>query len=101
MKPDLVVLTIPNEATAESEEQEIHSISWILNWSLSFGVQEWDCVVVHPSVLATGTDASRAKLIRQLVHAQHLQLIDREMDTVASDEIIGRWFESELRSQSK
>jgi lysophospholipase L1-like esterase/pimeloyl-ACP methyl ester carboxylesterase len=95
MKPDLVVLTIPDDSAAENEEQFVHAVSWIMNWSLSFGHQEWDCIVVHPSVLNPSADPARAALVRKLVHAQHLHLIDRVAgDTATADDIIQRWIES-------
>ena len=77
MKPDLVVLAVPREATAPSDEAYVKSYSWIMNWSLSFGQQEWDCIVVHPTVAAPGTTHPRDDLVRHLVAAQHLHLLDR------------------------
>lgn len=78
LKPDLVVLAPPHTATAESREQWIRSFSWIMNWSLSFGRQEWDVVVVHPDVVEPATTAEEhSALVRQLVAAQDLTLIDR------------------------
>ena len=98
MKPDLVVLAIPTNAAADNDEQRIHTISWTMNWSLSFGHQEWDCIVVHPSVLDPTADFSGASLIRRLVHAQHLELIDRKTGDASNAETILRaWFESHLR----
>ena len=76
-KPDLVVIAVPRSAEAESDEQFVHSYSWIMNWSLSFGHQEWDCVVVHPSALDPDLSAPRDELVRRLVKAQHLELVDR------------------------
>jgi hypothetical protein len=96
MKPDLVVLTIPAELTVANDEQTVHSISWIMNWSLSFGLQEWDCVVVHPSVLTPSADPGQNSLIRKLVHAQHLALIDRTAESVSAAEIIQQWFNADL-----
>ena len=78
MKPDLVVLAVPRDAAAESDEQFVRSFSWIMNWSLSFGLQEWDCIVVHPSVAEPDTRGLRDDLARKLVRAQHLDLIDRD-----------------------
>ncbi len=98
LKPDLVVLTIPADAQFESDEQFVHSVSWIMNWSLSFGRQEWDCVVVHPSVFTPVDDPAKADLIRRLVHAQHLGLIDRTSEPKPSDEVMNAWFASELLS---
>ena len=99
LKPDLVVLTIPADAQFESDEQFVHSVSWIMNWSLSFGRQEWDCVVVHPSVFTAFDHPAKADLIRRLVHAQHLGLIDRTSEPKPPDEVMNAWFGSELRSE--
>ncbi len=94
MKPDLVVLTIPPDAAAENDEQFVHAVSWIMNWSLSFGQQEWDCIVVHPSVLDPAAESTKSTLIRRLVQAQHLSLIDRTADDETSaEDMIARWFE--------
>ena len=77
MKPDLVILAVPANAAAATDEEFVRSYSWTMNWSLSFGHQEWDCVVVHPSVVAPDISVPRGELVRQLVHAQDLTLIDR------------------------
>ncbi len=77
MKPDLVVLAVPRTAAAASDEQFVRSYSWIMNWSLSFGHQEWDCFVVHPAATTPGSAAVRDDLVRQLVKAQDLHLVDR------------------------
>jgi len=98
MKPDLVVLTISAELAGANDEPTVHSLSWIMNWSLSFGLQEWDCVVVHPSVLTPAADPGKDSLIRKLVHAQHLALIDRASDSESAVEIIQRWFKADLSS---
>jgi lysophospholipase L1-like esterase len=77
MKPDLVVIAVPAAATAATDEEFFRSYSWIMNWSLSFGHQEWDCLVVHPSVSNSDAQNPRSQLIRQLVKAQELTFIDR------------------------
>ena len=98
MKPDLVVLSIPAAAAAENDEQRVHAISWIMNWSLSFGNQEWDCIVVHPSVVDSQADAAQASMIRRLVRAQHLAMIDRPIGDAADAETVVRgWFQSQLQ----
>lgn len=76
-KPDLVVLAVPGDAAAPDDDQFVRSYSWVMNWSLSFGHQEWDCIVVHPRVIAAEGDTARDALVRQLVAAQDLTLIDR------------------------
>jgi lysophospholipase L1-like esterase/pimeloyl-ACP methyl ester carboxylesterase len=73
MMPDLVVLAIPPEAPAESDEQFVHAVSWIMNWSLSFGQQEWDVITVDPAALNPSANSERTTLLRKLVHAQHIR----------------------------
>lgn len=92
MKPDLVVIAVPRTAAADSDEQFVKSYSWVMNWSLSFGHAEWDCFVVHPSVAAPGPAVPRDHLVRQLVQAQHLSLVDRAADDNASaEDVLARW----------
>ena len=79
MKPDLVILAVPATATAGTDEEFFRSYSWIMNWSLSFGHQEWDCLVVHPSVANPEVAGLRADLIRQLIRSQDLPFIDRSV----------------------
>lgn len=94
LAPDLVVLAVPRAATADTQESFIHSYAWIMNWSLSFGESRWDCVVVHPAVFAADPPSARDDdLIRRLVRAQDLPLIDRRPgDERPATEIIGAWF---------
>ncbi len=87
-KPDLVILAVPANANAATDEEFARSYSWIMNWSLSFGHQEWDCVVVHPSVVAPDINVPRGDLIRQLVRAQDLTLIDRPADDRSPAEVL-------------
>lgn len=75
-KPDLVVIAVPRNASAESDEQFVRSFSWIMNWSLSFGQREWDCIVVHPSVSDPKMIGPRDDLSRLLIKAQHLEMVD-------------------------
>jgi hypothetical protein len=98
MKPDLVVLSIPADAAAENDEQRVHAVSWIMNWSLSFGHQEWDCIVVHPSVVDPKADPTQASMIRRLARAQHLALLDRVTgDDSDTETIVRAWVQSQLQ----
>lgn len=94
MKPDLVLIAVPRAATADSDGAFAGSYAWVMNWSLNFGPPTWDCVVIHPAVAdATSTTQPGDNLIRQLVSAQDLHLIDRTSgDATASAELIGEWF---------
>lgn len=99
LKPNLVLIAVPRSATAKSTEQFIHSYAWVMNYSLSFGLQQWDCVVMHPSVAdVENVDERTDNLVRQLVGAQDLHLIDRaKNDRGRAEQILAKW----LREQFK
>lgn len=67
MKPDLVVIAVPGQLTEKTPQTFHKHYAWIMNWSLSFGPQEWDVVVALPP------DAD--KLASRLVKAQDLSVI--------------------------
>ncbi len=92
LAPNLVVISVPREAADAGDESFVKSYSWIMNWSLSFGHQEWDCLVIHPAVAAPETKGPRDELVRTLVHAQHLYLVDRPADDKSSAaDVLARW----------
>ena len=96
MKPDLVLIAVPRSASAGTDEAFANSYAWIMNWSLNFGSPTWDCLVVHPSVTeGVAGDTSRDGLIRRLVRAQDLSLIDRTPANTADDVtmILQKWFQ--------
>jgi len=98
---DLVVLAIPVEITPRDEpaERDLASFIWIMNWSLSFGRQEWDVVVLAPSVLNSDLGQGRQQaevLTRRLVRAQDLSLLVRDNEErLNAEEIVVEW----LRNQ--
>jgi lysophospholipase L1-like esterase len=90
MKPDLVIVAVPRTAdapadAARSEEVFARSFTWTMNWSLSFGRSEWDCLIVHPAVADPGAATPRDDLVRRLVRAQHLHLVDRSADESSAE----------------
>lgn len=100
LKPNLVVLAVPRSASAESDEQFVKAYSWVMNWSLSFGQAEWDCIVVHPSVTAASESSPRDDLMRQLVKAQDLHLIDRAAGDEASPaQLLTQWIVRQRAAQ--
>mgnify|MGYP001166471974 FL=1 len=103
MKPDLVLVAVPRNAEAASEEEFINAFSWIMNHSLSFSYQQWDCVMIHPSVGDPGGDeAGRDKLVRRLVRAQDLQLVDRPVGSRAdSVKILEDWIRRQWMPESR
>ena len=98
LEPDLVVVAVPRDAKANSQEEFIRSYTWTMNWSLSFGIKEWDCIVVHPNVVdPQARDSYRDELIRRLVRAQDLTLVDREDPDAAPGEILLGWLKAQNR----
>ena len=78
IKPDLVVIAVPRSAKADRREAFVKSYAWIMNWSLNFGKPTWDVVVVHPDVAnLSANPTTNDDLVRRLVRAQDLPLIDR------------------------
>lgn len=98
-KPDLVVLAIPLEITprlSHPADEEISHHSWIINFSLSFGVQEWDVIGVSPSVIhsaLTAEELDREAFSRKMFAAQDLHQIVRPMNNQADGKkLFVKWF---------
>ena len=101
--PDLVIVAVPAAATPSAQappEEAIRSHSWVLNWSLSFGLQEWDVVAIAPSVLKSGlTPEEKAsdEFSRRMILAQDLNLIARPAnDPSPPERILENWFRTQL-----
>lgn len=96
-KPDLVLIAVPRAAGAADDEAYANSYAWIMNWSLNFGAPTWDCVVVHPTVFEPeNTDGGHDDLIRRLVAAQDLSLIDRKDGNADDPEtILANWLQQQ------
>lgn len=95
MKPNLVLLTVPRSATAANREEFIDSVYWMENFSLSFGKAEWDCVVIHPSVIDS-KKRENDDLIRKLTANHDLSLIDRDVgDKREAGDIVLEWVKAQ------
>ena len=101
--PDLVLIAVPAAVTPPAPsppEEAIRSHSWILNWSLSFGRQEWDVVGIAPSVLKvdlTPQEKAADAFSRKMIQAQHLNLITRHAgDRSPPDRILEDWLRAQL-----
>ncbi|MBN1347587.1 MAG: hypothetical protein JXQ73_33170 [Phycisphaerae bacterium] len=97
-KPDLVIVAVPPDALPDDVEKLIRSYSWVLNWSLSFGKPEWDCVAVLPSVTRSGLGPKhqpQENLMRRVIFGQDIGFIERTLgnDSPAED-IVLRWFKA-------
>ena len=99
-RPHLVLLAVPPEATADSEEAFIRSYSWILNGSLSFGVREWDAVAVLPSVADPDLNRSaldRQALAREVIRGQDISFIERPAgDRSSCGQLLAHWIEEQV-----
>ncbi len=84
LKPDLVLIAVPRSIASDNDETFAASYAWVMNWSLNFGPPTWDVVVVHPSVSEPLSEPmDRDDLIRRLVNAQDLSLVDRPANSTA------------------
>ncbi|MDI1315330.1 SGNH/GDSL hydrolase family protein [Prosthecobacter sp.] len=80
MAQDLVIIAVPADLPLQDQQQFHHDYSWIMNWSLSFGPQQWDVVVALPSnakpTLSQEEQRHEAFALR-LIKAQDLSMITR------------------------
>ncbi|MEX1231758.1 MAG: GDSL-type esterase/lipase family protein [Planctomycetaceae bacterium] len=101
---DFVFVGVPLAVTPDDEnltEAGINSYLWTLNWSLSFAIQEWDFAAATPAVLKpiSPEDRGRNRFARNLIHAQHVNLVDRPKESPSSaEEILTEWLTAQLKS---
>lgn len=97
MKPDLVIIAVPRFKDGKPTESFIHSYAWTMNWSLSFGKQQWDCIAIHPSVAdSKKSEPAQDDLVRTLIKAQDLSLIDRKPnDASSAAEVLEAWLKNQ------
>lgn len=100
-KPDLVLIAVPRSASSSTDESFANSYGWVMNWSLNFGPPTWDCIVSHPSVFdSSPANSVQDGLVRRLVRAQHLALIDRPAGSTAdAAAILQNWLEHQLNPE--
>jgi lysophospholipase L1-like esterase len=100
---DLVLVAVPASVTPSENpppEAGISCYSWILNWSLSFGHQEWDVVGTSPSVLKVDLSEAEKRaeeFTRRIVAAQDLSLVARAAgDQSSPAEILEKWLRGQV-----
>ncbi|WP_397384002.1 SGNH/GDSL hydrolase family protein [Prosthecobacter sp.] len=95
MAQDLVLIAVPAELPLQDQLQFHHSYSWIMNWSLSFGVQQWDVVVALPSAAKPALSSEERRheaFALRLIQAQDLSMITRRTgDTSPLLEVLSTW----------
>jgi hypothetical protein len=104
--PDLVLIAVPVAVTppvSAPPEAAIASHTWILNWSLSVGLQEWDLVALPPSVLAatlTPQEQDSDAFALRMIRAQHVNLIVRPAnDTAPPERLLENWLRAQLAAK--
>lgn len=104
--PDLVLVAVPPAVTPDAQsppEEAIRAYRWILNWSLSFGVQQWDVVGIAPSVLKaelSPEEESREDFAQRMILAQDLALIARpDHDRSSPEQVLENWLGAQFRDK--
>ncbi|MEZ6046666.1 MAG: GDSL-type esterase/lipase family protein [Planctomycetaceae bacterium] len=103
LKPDWVIVALPRTALPAQDAKEVRSLSWVLNKSLSFGYQEWDCLIVSPDVSSTAMTSEetlREEIFHQFVAGQDLTLLSRssvtEQKQTEPNALFRQWWMAEL-----
>lgn len=105
MSLDLVIIAVPASATAANPAEFHRHYSWIMNWSLSFGRQQWDVVVAPPSTARPELSLEERRhedLARRLIVAQDLNMIvRRENDRTSLPGLLDAWLAEHMLQTSK
>ena len=96
----LVVVAVPWESCPRKQQSQLRSFSWVLNKSLSFGLLEWDCITVTPTVARPAKNQAEQQayeISRQFMLNQDLTVIDRQPSQAnqSAGEIFTAWWQSQ------
>ena len=98
---DLVVVAVPLEITPRDELSCWQFYSRLLNNALSFNRQEWDVIVIPPSLTQaqlSAEDRRRDGVVRRVIAAQDLGSIDRmPNDTAEEVDLLTKWVKEQIR----
>ena len=102
MAIDLVLIAVPGTAAASGPEDFHKHYAWIMNWSLSFGPQQWDVLVLPPSTAKPELSAEERRheaFARRLINAQDLNMIERAPDDkTALPDLLSKWLAGHIPS---
>ena len=102
---DLVLIAVPASAAVNDPEEFHKHYTWIMNWSLSFGPQQWDVIVALPSASKpdlTAAERGHEDFARRLIVAQDLSMIARAQgDETATADLLLAWLKGQLRLTAK
>jgi lysophospholipase L1-like esterase len=105
MALDLVLIAVPASAAANNPSDFHKHYAWIMNWSLSFGLQQWDVVVAPPSTAKselTTAERSHEDLALRLIAAQDLNLIPRSQgDQTPLPDLLTTWIKQQMQPIEK
>ena len=94
--PDLVFIAVPIDAPAADFDEFKRHFTWTMNWSLSFGRQEWDVVAVPPSFTGPveGEAAERDAWQKKLIRAQDFEVLSGGANPL--DQRVREWLAAQL-----
>ena len=94
-QPDLVIVALPLMPNIESVPTFARVYGRILNWSLSFGLREWDVLALPPSLdAAPQNDDQRRQdeVVQRVILSKDLPLVRRSPgNAAAAVELLGDW----------
>lgn len=101
MAMDLVLIAVPASAASRGPEDFHKHYAWIMNWSLSFGPQQWDVLVLPPSTAKpelTSDERKHEDFARRLIMAQDLNMIARSPgDTTPLPDLLAKWISAQMQ----
>jgi acyl-CoA thioesterase I len=99
-RPGLVIFAVPAAAAAPDFVSFYHSYTWVLNWSLTFGLAEWDAFAVLPAVAQpqlAAADQERAQWALEVVTGQDIPYLTRPQgDQREAAVLLGEWLKAQL-----
>ncbi len=107
MGVDLVLIAVPASASASTGgPEEFHAhYAWIMNWSLSFGPQQWDVVAIPPSTAKpdlTPEEQRHEDFARRLIAAQDLNMVTRPKgDSTPLPDLLAAWIRQQSEASQK
>lgn len=94
-KPDLVLVGLPYRSLAGSDERVFREFNKLLNLCFTGGQQEWDVIVIPPSIFTPPQDEDNRRqdgIVRRIMRARDLPMIERQPgDPRSASEIIADW----------
>lgn len=93
--PDLIFIAVPADAPSPDFDDFKRHFTWTMNWSLSFGRQEWDVVAVPPSFtgLIEKPQSIQDSWQKRLIRAQDFDVLEGDSGTL--EERLRKWLDTQ------